>query len=133
MIVRKFDHVVASPRAVHTDTWSSFRLITRDDDMGFSLHETWMYPGSKTRMWYKHHLEAVYCIEGEGEISVLDEQDESKVLATHQICPGVMYALDQHDRHIVRARSRLRLICVFTPPLRGDETHDTEGAYPAFE
>jgi L-ectoine synthase len=132
MIVRQFDAVVQSARTVHTDTWSSFRLITRDDGMGFSLHETWMYPGSQTRMWYKHHLEAVYCIEGEGEINVLDGLSGEQVVETHQIVPGMLYALDQHDRHIVRARTRLRLICVFTPPLRGDETHDTEGAYPAY-
>ena len=132
MIVRQFDAVVQSARTVHTDTWSSFRLITRSDGMGFSLNETWMYPGSQTRMWYKHHLEAVYCIEGEGEINVLDGLSGEQVVETHQIAPGMLYALDQHDRHIVRARTRLRLICVFTPPLRGDETHDTEGAYPAY-
>jgi L-ectoine synthase len=30
-----------------------------------------------------------------------------------------VYALDQHDRHVLRARSRMRLVCVFTPPLHG--------------
>lgn len=132
MIVRQFDSVVQSHRTVHTDTWTSFRLITRDDRLGFSLNETWMYPGSQTRMWYKNHLEAVYCIEGEGEINALDAETGEHILETHLIKPGMLYALDRHDRHVVRAITRLRLICVFTPALRGDETHDTEGSYPAY-
>jgi L-ectoine synthase len=40
-----------------------------------------------------------------------------------------MYALNEHDRHLLRARSRLRLICVFNPALRGDEVHGPDGAY----
>lgn len=130
MIIRHFDSVLRSDHAVHTDTWSSFRLITRADNMGFSLHETWMYPGSQTRMWYKNHLEAVYCLEGEGQIDLLDKADGITVVAEYPIGPGTLYMLDQHDRHVLRATTRLRLICVFNPALRGDETHDTEGSYP---
>lgn len=130
MIVRRFEDILPSERAVHADTWSSFRLLTRDDGMGFSLHETWIHPGTATHIWYKHHVEAVYCIEGEGEVELVDRHGEPTG-ARVTLKPGVMYALDAHDRHLLRARTRLRLICVFNPPLRGDETHDREGAYPA--
>lgn len=128
MIVRHFEDIRRSPRAIHADTWSSFRLLTRDDGMGFSLHETWIHPDTETHIWYKHHLEAVYCIEGEGEIEPVDAdgRGNGEPIA---IRPGMMYALDAHDRHFLRARSRLRLICVFNPPLRGDETHGPDGAY----
>lgn len=132
MIVRKFEDILPSPLAVHTDTWSSFRLLTRDDGMGFSLHETWIQPGTQTHIWYKHHYEAVYCLEGEGEIEPVDAEGRGTG-APVIIKPGVMYALNQHDRHFLRARTRLRLICVFSPPLRGDETHGPDGAYPAPE
>jgi L-ectoine synthase len=44
-----------------------------------------------------------------------------------------MYALDAHDRHRVRARSRTRLVCVFTPALTGRETHDADGSYSLHE
>lgn len=130
MIVRRFEDILPSPRAVHADTWSSFRLLTRDDGMGFSLHETWIHPGTQTHIWYKHHLEAVYCIEGEGEIEPVgaDGRGTGEPIT---IKPGVMYALDAHDRHFLRARTRLRLICVFNPPLRGDEKHGPDGAYAA--
>jgi L-ectoine synthase len=41
-----------------------------------------------------------------------------------------VYALNQHDRHVVRVRETLRLVCVFNPPLAGAETHDVSGAFP---
>jgi hypothetical protein len=40
MIVRHFNEIEQSSRAVHAQNWSSFRLLTRDDGMGFSLHES---------------------------------------------------------------------------------------------
>ena len=35
-----------------------------------------------------------------------------------------MYALDAHDRHVMRVESDLRLVCVFDPALAGGEVHD---------
>lgn len=132
MIVRHFHEIEQSPRAVKAETWTSFRLLTKADGMGFSLHETWIHAGTETHIWYKHHVEAVYCIEGEGEVQPLDGDGQPKGEAI-PIKPGMMYALNEHDRHFLRARSRLRLICVFNPPLRGDETHGPDGAYAAVE
>ena len=60
-------------------------------------------------------------------------EGEIEVVATgevHQIRPGTMYALNLHDKHILRARTELELACVFNPPLNGRETHDASGAYP---
>ncbi|NIQ05894.1 MAG: L-ectoine synthase, partial [Candidatus Korarchaeota archaeon] len=59
------------------------------DGMGFSLHETIIKAGTETHMWYKNHLEAVYCVEGLGEI------EDKKTGKIHKITPGVMYALDE--------------------------------------
>ncbi len=41
-----------------------------------------------------------------------------------------MYALDQHDRHVLRAETEMTMACVFNPPLHGQEVHDDSGAYP---
>jgi len=41
-----------------------------------------------------------------------------------------MYALNAHDRHVLKARKNLRMVCVFNPPCTGRETHDKDGAYP---
>jgi L-ectoine synthase len=127
MIVRKLDDLAGSPQEVETPNWTSRRLLLSRDGMGFSLHETIIQPGTQTHIWYKHHLEAVLCIEGEGEVELLPEG------RVHPIAPGVMYALNRHDRHYLRARTRMRLVCVFNPPLTGREVHDEEGVYPLVE
>jgi L-ectoine synthase len=124
MIVRDLTDAEATDRRVVSETWESTRLLLRSDQMGFSLHVTKIYAGTITSMWYRNHLEAVLCIEGEGEIQTVDDRK------VYQIRPGVMYALDQHDQHILTARTQMRLVCVFNPPVIGKEVHDEDGAYP---
>lgn len=111
-------------RDVQASTWRSRRLVLADDAMGFSMHDTLIHAGTTTVIEYKNHFEAVYCIEGEGSIKTLPDG------ATHRIAPGMLYALDKHDRHELRAERELRLVCVFAPALHGTETHDADGSYP---
>lgn len=125
MIVRSLASLHDTDREVHAKTWVSRRLLLKSDGMGFSLHETVLYAGTETSMWYKNHLEAVLCIGGTGEI------EELETGLRHAIEPGTMYALDRHDRHVLRAHTDLRMICVFNPPCSGRETHDADGSYPA--
>lgn len=125
MIVRQLEEILNTDHDVKSTTWNSRRLLLARDGMGFSMHDTVIYAGTETPMWYKHHLEAVYCIEGEGEVEALEEGQ------CYPITPGTLYALDRHDRHVLRATTTLRLICVFNPPLTGQEVHDVDGAYPA--
>jgi L-ectoine synthase len=127
MIVRSLAEVEGTPREVATPNWVSRRLLLKDDGMGFSLHETTVHPGTQTYIWYANHLEAVYCIEGEGEVETLADG------RIHPIRPGVVYALDRHDKHYLRAHTRMRLVCVFNPPLTGREVHDENGVYPLVE
>ena len=125
MLIRNLTEILGTPRDVRTNNWNSRRLLLADDKMGFSLHDTVIYAGTETTMCYQNHLEAVYCIEGEGEIELLPDGP------VYPIRPGTVYALDQHDRHCLRARTQLRLVCVFNPPVTGKEVHDEHGAYPA--
>lgn len=124
MIIRTLTDTVGTERDVSAPTWSSRRLLLADDGMGFSMHDTIMEAGTETEMWYQNHLEAVYCIEGDG---TLEDRTTGEV---HEISAGTLYALDQHDRHVIRARNRMRMVCVFNPPCTGQETHDENGAYP---
>lgn len=123
MIVRHLDQMIGTEHDVHGPTWNSRRLLLRKDGTGFSLHDTIIKAGSETKMWYKHHVEAVYCIAGEGEI----EPEGGEV---YPIRPGTLYVLDGHEKHVLRARTELRMVCVFNPPLSGKEVHDEEGVYP---
>ena len=128
MLVRHIDETKGTDKQVDSKTWTSYRFLLAGDGMGFSMHETHIYPDTESHFWYKNHLEAVYCIEGDGEI---EELANGKV---HSIRPGTLYALDQHDDHKLRAgKNGLRLVCVFNPPVTGQETHDETGAYPAPE
>lgn len=124
MIVRKVSDIIGTAQEVVTPNWVSRRLLLKRDGMGFSLHETTIFAGTETCIWYRNHLEAVFCIEGSGEVEVLPGGQ------VYRIEPGVMYALDRHDRHYLRALTNMRLVCVFNPPLAGREVHDADGTYP---
>ncbi|MCT1401910.1 ectoine synthase [Paenibacillus sp. p3-SID867] len=125
MIVKHLEEIVDTKDDIDTTTWNSRRLLLTKDGMGFSLNDTLIKAGTETLIWYKNHVEAVYCIEGEGEIEIVGGE-------TYPISPGMMYALDGHEKHYLRARSQMRMVCVFNPPLTGAEVHDKEGTYPLF-
>lgn len=124
MLVRTLESIAGTDRAVEGPTFVSRRLLLAKDKMGFSMHDTVLYAGTVTKMWYQNHLEAVYCIDGEGKLEDLGTGE------VHSITPGTLYALDKHDRHILSASTDLRMICVFNPPLVGKELHDENGTYP---
>lgn len=94
------------------------------DDVGFSVNDTVVNAGTEIRMWYANHIEAVYVIEGSGEL-VDDETGD-----THPLEPGVLYLADAHQRHTLRAHTRFRAVCVFDPLLTGREVHDENGVFP---
>ncbi|MGW5350927.1 ectoine synthase [Streptomyces sp. NPDC004031] len=126
MIVRSLSDIEGTDRDVlaETGTWRSKRLVLAKEAVGFSVHETVMYAGTETTMWYAHHIEAVFCVEGEGELT----DDETGV--SYPIAPGTLYLLDGHERHTVRPTTDLRFVCVFNPPVTGREVHDADGVYP---
>ncbi len=124
MIVRTLSEIESTDRNVPAPTFHSRRFLLARDGMGFSFHDTVLYAGTVTSMWYRNHVEAVYCIEGEGVLENLEDG------AVYEIGPGTMYALDGHERHRLTAKTDLRMVCVFNPPLTGGEVHDDDGVYP---
>lgn len=99
---------------------TSSRLLVEADKMGFAVAHTVVRAGSQSPLQYRNHLEACYCIRGRGQV-VADG-------VAHDIEPGVIYALNQHDEHLLVADegSDMELISVFNPPLRGDERHNLD-------
>jgi len=128
MIVRTLDEIMGTESETTTETWSSRRMLLKKDGMGFSFHETIIYAGTETHIHYQNHLEAVYCVGGDGEIETVSE---GKI---YPIKDGTMYALNENDEHYLRGgKENMRMICVFNPPLVGTETHDENGVYPLLE
>ncbi|WP_216830540.1 ectoine synthase [Alkalihalobacterium elongatum] len=128
MKVIKLEDVIGTENEVKSDNWISRRLLFKKDGMGYSVNDTIIKEGTETHIWYQNHLEAVYCIEGEGEVETLSD---NKI---YKITPNTLYALDKHDEHLLRAtKGDMRMVCVFNPPLTGREVHDENGVYPVDE
>ncbi|GAA2581494.1 ectoine synthase [Actinomadura fulvescens] len=119
MIVRARSELTA----VEWGNGLSYRFLTEADNMGFTVAHTVVRAGSESPLHYLRHLEACYCISGRGQVI---SSDGTKF----DLEPGVIYALDDHDEHLLRAdpEGDMELVSVFNPPLRGDERHNFEAA-----
>ena len=122
MLVKTLEDVVGTKGDAHGNKWHSLRLLHKEDGMGVTLTDSILEEGFEMVLWQKNHMEACYCLEGEG---TLEELDSGRV---HDIKPGTLYAMNKHDRHRLRAKTRMRLIATFTPPLTGEEVHDADGS-----
>lgn len=121
MIIRAKSDV----KAVEWGNGLSYRFLVQPDAMGFTLTHTIVRAGSKSMLQYTRHLEACYCIAGSGQVVPAGGGE------SYTIEPGVLYALDQHDAHYLIADPErdLELVCVFNPPLRGDEVHNLDQGF----
>ena len=115
MIIRKLDEV----KTVEWGNGLSRRFLLEADGMGYTVTDTIVRQGTKSLIEYKNHLEACYCIEGSGSVIEMDGTE-------HPIEVGTMYALDNRDPHYLLGGENedMRLVCMFTPALKGDEAHD---------
>jgi L-ectoine synthase len=121
MIVRRHDDV----EPIDWGNGSSRRFLVAADGLGYTVTDTIVHAGTSSRLVYRSHLEVCYCIAGHGHVIDADG-------TAHAIQPGTMYALDRHDPHTLVADEGedLRLVCMFSPALRGDERHDlSDDAY----
>ncbi len=123
MIVRDYKEAKNSERRVTAEGWESVRLLLKGDDMGFSFHITTIHEGAELHLHYKNHFESVYCISGEGSI------EDCATGEVHEIRPGIIYALNNHDKHILRGKTEMIMACCFNPPVTGKEVHGPDGAY----
>lgn len=124
MLVRSLDDVTDTDDDIKTENWRSKRIILAREGVGFSVHETTLYAGTVNDFWYANHIEAVFIVEGEG--AVLNKATGER----HELRPGSLYLLNDHDRHQVLPRTEMRTVCVFNPPVTGREVHDENGVYP---
>lgn len=123
MLIKKLDETRKSDRNVIDKGWESSRLLLAEDGMGFSFHITTLKAGGEWTFHYQNHVEAVYVLSGTGSVEDLATGER------HALEPGTLYALNDNDRHTLRAESELVTACVFNPPVTGTEVHDETGAY----
>lgn len=121
MFVRSLKDVETTDKYVDWGNGTSHRLLTEADGMGFTVCHTVVRKGTEAQLHYRNHLEACYCIDGEGEVEDLDGN-------VYPIRKGDIYVLNKHDRHFLRGgeNSDLVLVSVFNPPLKGTERHDLD-------
>jgi L-ectoine synthase len=122
MLVKTLDDVLGTKGEAHGDKWHSMRLLHEEDGMGVTVTDSILEAGFDMVLWQKRHLEACYCLEGEGTVEELDTG------TIHEVKAGTLYAMNEHDRHRIRARTRMRVICTFFPALTGEEVHDADGS-----
>ncbi|NER85509.1 ectoine synthase [Moorena sp. SIO3A2] len=127
MILRRLQEIIGTEHEVFAENknWVSRQLLLKEDQMGFSLHDTIIFAKTETPIWSKNHVEALYCVEGEGEIEVIESGN------IYKLTPGTLYALNLHEEHYLRASKDMRIICVFNPPLSSPEVHLPNGSYQA--
>jgi L-ectoine synthase len=125
MIVRNLKEIRDSEHNVVSKGWESARMLLKQDGMGFSFHVTTLYAGAEIKMQYLNHLESVYIMKGKGTIENIENGE------IHALLPGVMYALNKHDHHVLKIEEEIECACVFNPPISGREVHDEKGSYPA--
>ena len=100
----------------------TLRMLTRDDQVGFSLSDVRLETGACASLWYKHHWEANLVIGGHGGVTDIESGRE------WPLSFGTMYLVGPKDRHLLRADEDLHILSVFCPPLTGEEEHDADGA-----
>jgi L-ectoine synthase len=126
MIVRTLQELALGNLHVETPDWRSTRLVVKADGMGYSVHHTVVPAGHEVHCHYEQHFETNYVIAGRGEVFHVESGE------TVPISVGTVYALNEHDEHILRAiDGDLHLVCVFNPPITGNETHNATGGYDA--
>lgn len=119
MYVRSLKDVEATDYFVEWGNGTSHRLLTEKDGMGFTVCHTIVRSNTVSLLEYRQHLEACYCIAGEGEVEDMDG-------TVFPIRQGDIYVLDKHDKHLLRGGrdQDMILVSVFNPPLEGSERHN---------
>ncbi|WGH84707.1 ectoine synthase [Auritidibacter ignavus] len=107
---------------------TSERLLVDKDNMGFAVAHTVVRAGSSSKLQYRNHLEACYCIGGSGSVVEPDGTE-------HKITEGTIYVLDEHDAHTLKGDDNedLILVSIFNPAITGNEKHElTEDGYSSY-
>ncbi len=123
MIYHSADDLKGTKRYVQADGFVSIRLALAEDNLGFTVTEATGMTDINLEVEHKNHIEAVYVLEGTGEVEIMETGE------VYKLYPGVFYAFDKHERHRYRLDTEVKAIAIFNPPLIGGEINDENGGY----
>jgi L-ectoine synthase len=118
MFCRHVDDVVGTERDVAGNGWKSRRVILARDGLKYSVHETILDAHVTLRFKYTAHRETVYCIDGSGLVQNVTTGE------TWKFRPGSIYSVGIGDDHVVKTETKMKLLCIFDPPLESNEEAD---------
>jgi L-ectoine synthase len=116
MLIKRKSDLLGTNRHVKNHAYETARFLLEPDGAGVTLTDILLEPGIKETYGYKDHLEIAYCVSGKAELQDL------KTLETHLIEPGVMWLAKPGETFTFVASESTRLICVFNPAFKGEET-----------
>jgi L-ectoine synthase len=121
---KSLQEVLGSKRDVDWGNGTSRRLLVEEDGRGYAVTVTSVLPNTATELRYDNHWEACVVTAGSGVVEAAGR--------TVALTPGVLYAPDRGEEHILRAGpDGLELVCVFNPPLTGAENHTLVPGVPS--
>lgn len=118
MLFRVHEDLAGSEREAVGEGWKSRRYLLARDGRPFSFHETTVTAGAELRFCYRNHAETVYCVHGRATLEDLASG------TLHDIRPGALYVAAPGDDHVLRIEEDTTFVCVFDPPLIGQEEAD---------
>ena len=118
MIFKTVDELVGTAREAVGKGWRSRRFLIAEDGLPFSVHETTVAAGAELRFNYNNHSETVYCVAGKASIQ---DVAQDKI---HPIEPGTFYSVGIGEEHVLRIEQETKFLCIFEPPLLGQEEAD---------
>lgn len=124
IVVKHKADLQGTSRAIDTPAYATTRFLLREDGIGFTLTDVTIKEKTDVVIQYKHHVEAVYCLEGEATVF------EFATGRSFPVRPGTCYAMAKHERHRFTCEGPVRLISIFVPALVGAETWDADGSFP---
>ena len=116
MFFRDSRELVGTAHDVTHPNYRTMRLLLRSDPAPVSVTDIVLVPGIEDIYGYDDRTEIAYCIEGRATVRDLNGGSE------REIEPGVLWVAPPGSRFSFVAHEPTRLICVFDPPLEGDET-----------
>ena len=128
MFVRNIDDITSDDKVLTYKTevanLRSVRLLTKDDQCGFSISDVRVQGEWSVDLHYKNHVEVNYVVSGKGKVMDLSSGEG------WELGPGSLYVVGPKDRHQMTTEGDTHLVSIFNPAVTGSEKHDADGSYP---